>query len=283
MWHFNRYLFSGLRWWHVNLQILNKISSTYFRSSFADYEMFCQNFRKKYSCSTLIFHSVWLLFLPGHVQRGRVPGKEPGHAAGRHRRGPEDLGEQTPAAAVFQPADQNRFVAIHPFECRLNTSCLLPAIETEKVFKGGELLRTMLRLFSFFFFRLHYCANCAGVSRFHSATQVSGFLKESARRHLLVPPRPPPTPHCWFQASVRRTGVNLHSPLSPERLSSLHGARSVFIFTKLSLLVSTLLNAICRLWELWDIFMIRFLNTQGDEGKVFREHKSRSRRLLSAG
>lgn len=119
--------------------------------------------------------------------------------------------------------------------------------------------------------------------------QVSGFLKEAARRHLPVPPGPAPpasplpTPYTPWVSSLcaPRSGKSAVSIISCE--AQLSARRSVFIFTKLSLLVSPLLNAICRLWELWDIFMIRFLNTQGDEGKVFREHKSHSSRLLSAG
>lgn len=193
-----------------------------------------KDFQKEDSFSIYFFHSFLLLFFPGHVQRGRVPGKEPGHPPGRHRCGPENLGEQTPAAAVFQPADQNRFVAIQQFECGMNSARLLATIETEKTFPRWQ---TIANNTGASFFLVCITAPIVLVSPASPVNvQVSGFLKEAARRHLLPPPLlpnspppgAPPTPHCWFQASVRRTRVNLHSPLSPERLSSLHGALFLF-------------------------------------------------------
>lgn len=118
-------LSSGLGLWRVNLQQ----PTTYwwliwFGSLFA-----AENQISLSELSERI--QPFIRFFLGHVQRGRLPGKEPGHPAGRHRRGPENFGEQTPAAAVFQPADQNRFVEIQRHECWMNITRPIATIETE--------------------------------------------------------------------------------------------------------------------------------------------------------
>lgn len=48
----------------------------------------------------------------GIVQRERVSGEEQRHSSCGHRSGSENIGEQTFAAAVFQPFNQNRYAVI---------------------------------------------------------------------------------------------------------------------------------------------------------------------------
>lgn len=137
------------------------------------------------------------------------------------------------------PLTKTGSMQLYQCECGMNGARRLATIRAGKLFRGGKLLRTMPG--PFFFSLLSSACITAPIVLVSPASplnvQVSGFLKEAARRHLLVPPplppaRPPPgsprTPHCWFQASVRRARLNLHSPLSPERLSSLHGALFLF-------------------------------------------------------
>lgn len=103
--------------------------------------------------------------------------------------------------------------------------------------------------------------------------QVSGFLKDAAPSHLLVPPS--------FQASVRRPRINLQSPLSLERLSSLHAALFLFSLS----CPSWFPTAECYLQIVGAVgyFYDKVSKYPGDEEIVFREHKSNSSHLFSVG
>lgn len=111
------------------------------------------------------------------------------------------------------------------------------------------------------------------VSTVSTNVQVSGFLKDTAPRH---PPGPPS-----FQASVCRARINLQSPLSLERLSSLHGALFLFSLS----CPSWFPTAECYLQIVGAVgyFYDKVSKYPGDEETVFREHKSNSSHLFSAG
>lgn len=103
--------------------------------------------------------------------------------------------------------------------------------------------------------------------------QVSGFLKTTPPRHRLVPP--------LFQASVRHARINLQSPLSLERLSSLHSALFLFSLS----CPSWFPTAECYLQIVGAVgyFYDKVSKYPGDEETVFREHKSNSSYLFPLG
>lgn len=103
-------------------------------------------------------------------------------------------------------------------------------------------------------------------------SQVSGFPKDVAPRRS-----GPPS----FRASVCRAGINLQSPLSLERLSSLHGALFLFSLSCPSWFPTA--ECYLQIVAAAEYFHDKVSKYPGDEEIVFREHKSNSSHLFSIG